>query len=192
MISSLYMGNVVKIAAYKFSPDKLILLVDEPIDETRSASLKSLKNQYKDLVDVEIVKSPVYDVVEIAKIVAGLIDKNSDSYDEIILHISEARKTYAIGMLYGGYARSDKIKRIVYLTKEDAKIIDLPILRYSLGDTKRQILLEMKKEGQSARTLSRKLNLHRSMIYVHLKQLEKMGYISKDYKITDSGRLSII
>src|SRR3989344_7122121 len=178
IISTLYEGKAVKVAINKLSPDKIILLADEPIDKTKEKSIKELKDFFKGILIIEILKTSVYDIAEIVEKVAKKIDEESKEDSEIIIHITEGRKITSLGLLFGGFLRKDKVKGAYYITEENNTILSLPLISFSLGETKKEILKQIEKGNGAAKDLKEKLEVNQSGVYQHLQELKKEGYIS--------------
>jgi CRISPR-associated protein Csa3 len=96
--------------------------------------------------------------------------------------------------LYGAFARSDMVKKVVYVTEEDNFMIEFPILSFNLSPTKK-LILEMIQNGTVAvENIAATVGISKGMTYNHLRELKTMGYVSDDsgYSLTDSGRLAVI
>ncbi len=113
---------------------------------------------------------------------------------KVLINVSGGRKPQAFGALFGAYARSDMVSRIVYVTEEDNFIIDFPVLSFNISPTKK-LILELIMNGTAAvEAIAVKAGISKGMAYNHLRELRSMGYITDEegYKITDSGRLAVI
>ena len=98
-------------AANRLGPDKLILLTDKKAIEEQTKSLKLIKESLGRVISVEEVKTSVYDIVEVAEKCVEIIDSQSKE-DTIYVNVTSGRKTKAMGLLYGAYARIDRVKKI--------------------------------------------------------------------------------
>ena len=55
------------------------------------------------------------------------------------------------------------------------------------------VLEELKKDGESVKSLALKIGISRGMTYNHIRELREMGFIATDQlKITTAGELAII
>lgn len=71
--------------------------------------------------------------------------------------------------------------------------MDLPILKYGISSTKKEILKCLINGSNSVKELSDKIEISRGMTYNHIRELRDMGLIDKEIlEITTAGRLAII
>ena len=129
LIATLYIFEPVIAAATKISADRLILLIDHEPDETQQKSLDIIKQSLGSVLEIKTVETDVYDIVEVTKETVKIIDLLSDK-DEIYIDVTAGRKTKALGLLFGAYARSDRIRRIMYVKEENKQVVNLPKLSY--------------------------------------------------------------
>src|SRR3989344_1454473 len=145
LISTIYEGSATNAAIIKFSPDKVVIITSKPKDEKKSTSRKSIaniKNKYK-TIQFEILDTSIYEIPKIVNDVCKAIDKEHKLGNEIILHISEGRKTQSFGVLFASFIKKDKIKGVYYLIQETNKALSLPLLDFKLSPTKTMILREL-------------------------------------------------
>ena len=198
VISTIYEGYAVKQSLIKLSPDKLILLVDEPTDkkkrEKMNEVIKSIKEFYKERLIVESVKIPSYDIPKIMQEVIKIIDKELEIDNEIYSHITEGRKTISLGLLYASYRRKKNIKGAYYITEEEHNLIKLPMLEFDINETKKSFLREIKKGNGKLKELKKKTDLKQSATYQNIQELKEDGYIEKEgeLKLTELGRMMIL
>jgi len=121
LIATLYVFEPIIASSTKISADRLILLIDKQPDEKQQKSLDIIKQSLGSVLEIKTVKTDVYDIVEVARESVKIIDLLSDK-DEIYIDITAGRKTKALGLLFGAYARSTRIKRIMYVKEEKAVI----------------------------------------------------------------------
>ncbi len=193
LIATVYSPEPVLLATTKLGPERLILLVDKEMNENQKNSVKLIQNSLGKIMDIKLVKTEVYDVVDIATKVVEIIDMQPNG-DEIFLNITSGRKTKAMGVLLGAYARHDKIKKITYNPQEDKnKVIYLPRLSFKLTESQKTILEEIDKHpGLSISDLSKKINISTAMLYRAIGELEDMDFVSKEngYELTDVGKIA--
>lgn len=194
LIATLYSPEPVLLAATRHGADRLILLVNEQPDNKQEESLKLIKDSLGRVMDIKIVKISVYDIVEVARKCVEIIDLTPKD-DLISVNITSGRKTQAIGVLLGAYARCDRIRKIAYNPEEDnAKVVYLPKLSFSLTESQKKVL-EFLESGKydSLSDLADKISLSRAMLYRNIKELEDLDLISSEdgkIKLTDAGRIA--
>jgi len=52
LISTLYTGKVVKIAVNKLSAEKLVLIVDEPLNKDKKQAIEELQNSIGNIIKI--------------------------------------------------------------------------------------------------------------------------------------------
>tara|TARA_Y100000031_G_scaffold71464_1_gene79107 strand:- start:3 stop:602 length:600 start_codon:yes stop_codon:yes gene_type:complete len=195
LISTIYEGEATGAAIIKFSPDKVILVGVDKSDPERKSNLKKnidkLKNKYK-TIKFEILDTSVYDIPKIVNDVSKAIDKESKLGNEITLHISEGRKTQSLGTLFASFVKKEKIKGVFYLIQETGKALPMPLLNFKLSSTKTKILEEVAKGNKKVSLIIEKTKKSKAMIYTHINELKRNGYITDNLEITDAGRICIL
>ncbi|MDP3698376.1 MAG: CRISPR-associated CARF protein Csa3 [Nanoarchaeota archaeon] len=190
LIATVYGPDPVLIAANKLGPDRIVLLVDKEPSKEQEKSIDLIKNSLGRVVDVKVVKTEVYDIVDIARKAVEIIDMQPKD-DEIYVNVTSGRKTKAIGLLFGAYTRSSKVKKIIYYPEEkDSTPVFLPILQFKLTESQKKVL-EYLENGtfSSLMDLSEKVDVSRAMLYRSIKELEEMGLV-EDLKLTDAGKIA--
>jgi CRISPR locus-related DNA-binding protein len=190
LISTIYEGRATPIVVYKLSPAKLILLVTHKEDEKRKKAVEEIKSKFGGLLQIEIVKTDEFDVTKITQDVLSAIRKEEGN--EIYIHVSEARKTMMLGALFAGYVAKDGVKGIYYVREDNNEILSLPLLDFKLGATKEELLRELDKGDKDAVKISEKLKIHKSIVYVHIKDLQKRGYLTEDWALTPAGKIVVM
>src|SRR3989344_1400951 len=195
LISTIYEGEATNVAIIKFSPDKVILIGVDKSDPERKANLKKsieqLKSRYK-TIQFEILDTSIYEIPKIVNDVCKAIDKEHKSGNEIILHISEGRKTQSLGVLFAGFIKKDKIEGVYYLIEETGKALPMPLLDFKLSSTKTFILKELASGNKKVADIIKKSKKSKAMIYAHIIELKKNGYLTEDMEVTDAGRICIL
>ena len=185
----------VLLAATRLGPDRMILLIDKELKKEQESSVKLIQDSLGKVIDIKLVKTEVYDIVEIAKKVVEIIDLEPND-NQIFINITGSRKTQAIGVLLAAYARHDKVKKIAYNPEEEKKdVIYLPRLSFKLTETQKKILEEIDKHPDlSIADISKKVDISMAMAYRAIGELEDMDFviISKEegYKLSDAGRIA--
>lgn len=195
LIATLYIFEPIIAAATKISAEKLFLLIDTEPDEKQKSSLAVIKQSLGSVLEIQTVPTDVYDIVEVAKESVRIIDTFSDK-DEIYVDITAGRKTKALGLLFGAYARSNRIKRIMYVKEENKQVVNLPKLSYSITPGQHRIIEFLSNNKVASMTdFSEKVEVSRAMLYKHIKELKDMDILEENkegLKLTDYGRISVL
>ncbi|OPY18103.1 MAG: hypothetical protein A4E24_02015 [Methanomethylovorans sp. PtaU1.Bin093] len=194
LITTLYTLEPVLICVTRLSPSKIIILTEEDTAEKKVHAEQLLEATFGKVIEIRKAITSLYDPVKVARDVATLIETEHAQGRKILINVSGGRKPQAFGALFGAYARSDMVSRIVYVTEEDNFIIDFPVLSFNISPTKK-LILELIMNGTAAvEAIAVKAGISKGMAYNHLRELRSMGYITDEegYKITDSGRLAVI
>ncbi len=194
LISTIYTLEPVIVCITRLSPSKIILLTEEDVDDKKRSSEDTLELTFGKVLKMEKKVTSLYDTVRVAQDVVNIIEEEHASGNKILINVSGGRKPQAFGALFGAYARSDMVDRIVYVTEEDNSIIDFPILGFNISDTKKKILENIQSGITSVSEISKSVDISKGMAYNHLRELKAMGYISGEdgYTITDAGRIAVI
>ncbi len=198
VISTIYEGYAIRHAIPKLSPDKLILLIDEPADEKKKEKMyeviKSLKDFFKEAIEIETNKISSYDLPKIMGEVINIIDKENKEDNKIIIHITEGRKITSLALLFAAYTRKEKIEASYYITEEEHKLINLPMLNFEFNGKKKILLNEIFKNNTEPYKLMEKLEIGKSALYQNIQELKKEGYLedSKELKLTELGKIMIL
>lgn len=198
VISTIFEGQAIKHAIPKLSPDKLILLIDEPNDEKKKEKMyeviKSLKELFKEAIEIETNKISSYDLPKIMGEVINIMDKEYKEDNKIIVHITEGRKITSLALLFATYMRKEKIEASYYITEEEHKLISLPMLNFQLNETKKTLLNEIIKGNIEPEKLMKEIDIGKSALYQYIQELKKEGYLenSKELRLTELGKIMIL
>jgi len=198
LISTVFEGYAVKQAILKFSPDKLILLVDEPTDKRKKEKMinviKTIKSLFKDGLIVEQIKISTYNIPQIMEAAIKIVDEEFKKGNKIIIHITEGRKITSLALLFSAYVRKEKIQGIYYITEEKHEKIKLPLLEFGINNTKKEFLKEITKGNGELKNLQEKIKVGPSAAYQNIQELKEEGYLenNKELKLTDLGRVMIL
>ena len=190
LIATLYRPDPILVAANKLGPDRIYLLIDKEPSKEQEKSLELLKNSLGRVIDIKTVKTEVYDIVEVASKTVDLIDMQPKD-DEIFVNITSGRKTKAIGLLFGAYARMKRISKIIYFPEEkNSNVVYLPKLSFNLNESQKKVL-EYLEVGNftNLMDLSEKIDISRAMLYRNIKELEELDLV-EDLKLTDAGKIA--
>ena len=193
LIATLYSPEPVLLATTRLGPERLILLVDKTPNKEQDAAVCLIQDSLGKVIDVKIVKTDVYDIVEIARECVKIIDMQPEG-DHIFVNITSGRKTKAIGLLFAAYARHDKVSKIAYNPEEDKNsIIYLPRLSFKLNESQKKIL-EQIGDGKydTIGDLAKNIELSTAMLYRAIDELKDMDLITTEdgLKLTDAGRIA--
>jgi CRISPR-associated protein Csa3 len=194
LITTLYTLEPVLICVTRLSPSKIIILTEEDTAEKKVQAEQVLEATFGKVIEIKKAVTSLYDPVRVAQDVATLIEKEHAVGRKVLINVSGGRKPQAFGALFGAYARSDMVTRIVYVTEEDNFIIDFPVLSFNISATKKLILELIQNGTVAVESIAVKAGISKGMAYNHLRELKSMGYVTDEdgYKITDSGRLAVI
>jgi len=194
LITTLYTLEPVLICVTRLSPSKIIILTEEDTAEKKVHAEQVLEATFGKVIEIKKAVTSLYDPVRVAQDVASLIEKEHAQGRKVLINVSGGRKPQAFGALFGAYARSDMVARIVYVTEEDNFIIDFPVLSFNISPTKKMILELVQNGTVAVESIAMGVGISKGMAYNHLRELKSMGYITDGdgYKITDSGRLAVI
>lgn len=193
LISTVYSIEPVMICITQFSPRKVVLIMEEEPPKEKEQVQKIIEDTLGNFIEVKIKETSLYDVVQIAKDTVDTIDEERAKGRKVVVNISGGRKTQALGVLFGCYARNNDVQRIAYVTEEEGEIIDLPILSFGISKTKKKVLEELKRGETSVKNLALELGISRGMTYNHIRELRNMGFIDPEkLEITSAGELAIL
>jgi len=193
LISTLYDVEPVMICITKFSPKKVILLTEDDGSETMKESQETLANAFGRFIDIESRETNSNNAVEIAASVANAINNEKKSGNRIVVNISGGERPQALGTLFGAYSKHQFVDRIVFVDNKMKDIVDLPILRYGISNTKKEILNCLIEGKNTVKELSGEIGISRGMTYNHIRELRDMGLIDKNtLEITSAGKLAIV
>ena len=194
LLATLHSAEPVLLAANKLGPDRIILLVNKEEDDVLKKSIELIKSSLGLVVEVKLVKLDVFDVVGVARKSVDIIDLLPQT-DLIYVNITSGRKTQAMGLLFGAYARSTRVQKIIYNPSEPAAFVQLPKLSFNLTESQKKVL-EAIDEGKykTPAELSEKVAISKAMLYRNIKELDDMGMISTEegFKLTDAGRIGVL
>ncbi len=195
LIATLYIFEPIVAAVTKISAERLILLIDKEPDEKQSKSLEIVKQTLGSVIEIKTIKTDVYDIVEVAREAVKIIDLLSDK-DEIYIDITAGRKTKSLGLLFGSYARSSRIKKIMYIKEENKQIVYLPRLSYSITPAQHKILeFLLNRKVTTMADFSDKVEVSKAMLYKHIKELKDMDVIEETpdgLTLTDYGKIVVL
>src|SRR3989344_1187168 len=193
LIATLYNPEPVILATTRLGPERLILLVDKEPSPEQEKSLKIIKESLGKVIEVQVIKTDVYDIVAVATKCVEIIDLQPKD-DSIYINITAGRKTKAIGLLFAAYARHEKVKKIAYNPEEDkSSVVYLPRLKFNLSESEKKVL-EYIDSGKYENTteLAKKIDLSTAMLYRAIAELKDMDLIEDEepLRLTDAGKIA--
>jgi len=193
LISTIYDVEPVMICITKFSPKKVILLTEDNGSDVMKESEETLANAFGRFIDIKSQETVSNDPVKIASAVAEAIEKEKNFGNKIVVNISGGERPQALGTLFGAYSKHQFLDRIIFVDNSTKEVVDLPILKYGISSTKKEILKCLIDGCNSVKKLSTEINISRGMTYNHIRELRDMGLIDKELlEITTAGKLAII
>ena len=189
LISTIWKGSAVIQAIKLFSPNKVFFIADEPVEDIRNNSINMIKELFPNL-EYKTVPTKIYDIVGIARSVMDIIE--SETGNEIIVHISEGRKTMSLGLLFGAYVKRELVSSAYYITEETNTPIQLPLVKLKLSKQKIRLLQKINENISSMPEFEKALNVKAPTIYVHMKELRDDGFLNKENKLTEIGRIILL
>lgn len=148
----------------------------------------------------EIEESPISDVIEIEKISTGLNElyrvakdvykEISDEKRAIIVNITGGRKMQAIGTLLAA-SKTKNVEEALYWPEEASKVnekIQVPLFNFLISEKEQKVIEKVSRHNQ-AKKIVEDLEMSQSMVYSHLRELEKKGFLAKEdgWTLTDLG-----
>lgn len=179
----------------KFSCDKLILVADERAKKTVVPKVKETARSLN--LTTEVITIDPYNVIDTVGKLKELIQIHKE--DNIIINITDGRKTMAIAGAIAGIVSGDKVDQVIYITEETHEVISIPRLLNPdklLRPEKREILKILSQKGTlTAEELRETIGSQMQVTWKHLRELEEIGYVEssgekpKKYQLTESGWL---
>ncbi|MFA5528777.1 MAG: DUF6293 family protein [Peptostreptococcales bacterium] len=184
-------------AITRIGPDTIYLIMDKTPDDKQKEAREKLKNTFKH-IEFKEIKTSVYEIYDIAKEIIQAIDKIYDEgKNEIYIDTTSGRKTKSIGIMLGCYARSYKIKDILYFTQEINKMVVIPKLSFEISKRAYDLLNEISIKEISLPDLanSDKFKIGRTAIYNNIRDFKEKGLIEERNNLlylTDYGKLLLL
>ncbi len=180
-------------AALEFGPDRIVLIVNKVDDKVR-ASIRDIEEHFGKKTQIRTVKMEESEgVYDMAKAMVEIIDEEAKPSVRIVVSVSGGLRNYVHPVLYGCYARSEKIHKIVTNRTKGSGVDELPKLVYDIGTTKHEILKKLDSRGEkSVAQIAKELHRSRGILYQHLRELKQSGYVDDEFNITEAGRLALL
>lgn len=189
LISTFYSFEPFVVAAHKFAPTTIVLIVGEDSLRKIPDKIEKVKEVYAKVATIEIVPVDGGDLLCITSKTIEIIENNQNP----IVNVTGGGKLLAQGVLYGCYARRNLIQKIVCNNIEDSSIVELPKLDLGVSSIKKEVLKEIEqRNSRSILEIAKSLDKKREGIYQHLKELKEIGYVDEKFQITLAGRLALL
>jgi CRISPR locus-related DNA-binding protein len=191
LITPIYETDSIVLAINRFTIDRIFLLVSKKSDDKQQDAVKSITEHYSKIIDIKEKKIELYDLVETAHQVKDIIDDQSNT-DEIYLNISTGRRTQAMGVLFAGYKRPSRIKKIFYVTEDTHEVITIPTLSFDITDAQQKILDNIEDIDKISQ-MSNEIDVSKAMVYRAIKELKDKGLIEETtngHKLTEAGKIA--
>lgn len=185
LITTLFKGDVNPAVIYKVGADRIGVVYDP--ERVVKGAIESLNEKFGKLAKIDLIKISQFDVPKITQEILKYCDKYKNA--ELIFHASEGRKTMFLGCLYA----ASLLKAKCYYVKEDSgEMYSVPLFNLQLNATKIDILKALSDGITSKVKLAKHIKKHRSLVYNHLNDLKKGGFIDDDCKLTETGRIAMM
>jgi CRISPR locus-related DNA-binding protein len=190
LITTVYKGSAVIQAIKAFNPSKVFFMVDKPLGDVRKNSIDMIMSFFTN-IKFEQMAAEMYDIVAFASKTIEAINQISTE-EEIVVHISEGRKTMSLGVLFGSYVKKNRVSSACYIVEETNEIVRIPIVEMKVSPKKQEVLKIISEGVQSVSALEKKLKITTATLYVHLKELKDDGLITKKNEITKIGKIVLL
>ncbi|MBI2172954.1 MAG: CRISPR locus-related DNA-binding protein [Candidatus Aenigmarchaeota archaeon] len=192
LVTTTYSADSIILAITRLAVDRVYLLIDKKPDEIQKSAIDSINKTFGSVIEIKERKVELYDFVSVAKTVADMLDDISRK-DEIHVNITPGRKTQAIGVLFGCYARPDYVKKIFYVPEGTKDMITLPVLHFDISPSQKEVLDNIERID-TPKALAEEVDTSKAMLYRNIKNLQDRGFIEpKDgqgYRLTDAGKIA--
>src|SRR3989338_10829180 len=85
-----------------------------------------------------------------------------------------------------------EVEGAFYLRQDTHELMPVPLIDFDVSPNKLKILAELDKGNKKAMAIANKMKVNRSLIYASIKDLIKGRYITKEWEVTDSGKICLI
>lgn len=188
LISNLYECAVLDIIIYKTSPQKVYLITVKD-EKMTGATIKRLKKDLKH-IEFDVVYVDEFDVIGITEKIHKII--NVERGNTIVVNVTEGRKTMSFAGVFAASLNKDEVEGAYYLRQDNHEFIQLPLIDFTLSNTKMKVLQELDRGNKKVIDITAKVKVNRSLIYASIKDLIKKKYITPEWEVTDSGKICLI
>jgi len=186
LISTLGLKHQHIIDSFKiFGGNKLIVLHGE-LNSSNIEAIKTIKKVIPEsFIPSEFVMVKQYDISEASKVIRNLIVREFEEGNDLYVNVTGGRKTLAFAAQLASYIENDKVKRLFYVIEETHELMDLPIIKWRISDSKQKILGLFAMGNAEPKIIADRMKISDSMAYKHVKELIEDGYIVKNADILE-------
>lgn len=184
------MKNIVQ-----YDVEKLILvheekkLAKEEDWEKKKKAIDTVENSLSDVIELERVETGLNDLYRVAE---DVYEKISSEDRGIIVNITGGRKMQAIGTLLAA-SKTENIEEALYWPEEESDENDkkhVPRFNLYISDKEKRVISSVEDLDKSS-DIVESLDMSQSMVYSHLKDLKRKGFLEKEgdsWQLTDLGK----
>lgn len=176
-----------EINIYKHSPNKVYIVTIDDKKTIEDANI--IRSKFPNL-EFETVFIKEFDVVGITERLNKIIKKEKGN--QIFINVTEGRKTMFLAGIYVASLNKDEVEGAFYLRQDTHELMPVPLIDFDVSPNKLKILAELDKGNKKAMAIANKMKVNRSLIYASIKDLIKGRYITKEWDVTDSGKICLI
>ena len=180
----------------KIGADKQIVIYGQSHGKIHEKVQSAITEIKREIPETNIISQFIaVDHYEISSTTRQLQDIIRQEYafgNTIYVNASGGRKTLAYSTQFACYLEHDKVTKLFYLTQEENKYIELPILKWYLSNSKRSILWFFQTGVEDVKEIAGKLGITTRMIYRNITELLQEGYLVKagrGYELTQTGEI---
>jgi len=176
-----------EINIYKQSPNKVYLITINDKKRLDEANRIKLKFHH---IKFETVLVEQFDVVGITTTLNKLIQKEKGN--QIFINVTEGRKPMFLAGVFAASLNKALVEGAYYLRQDIHELIPIPLMDFALSGKKRIILEELRKGNKNANEIAEKVKVNKSFVYAATKDLIGNRYITKEWDVTDSGKICLM
>ncbi|MDD4083190.1 MAG: CRISPR-associated CARF protein Csa3 [Sphaerochaetaceae bacterium] len=200
LIATIFHDDSIRLGIKEYQINKAILLQDENAGQTQKDKIKQLLDYNKNFVEFQIKEIPKYEIEGVVKKCIEIIDSIPNE-DNIIIDITQGKRTQTIGLLFAAFKRFDRIKKIYYgqeIKESTWSVLELPKFRFDLTE-KQKIILKGLNNTKTINEIITEEDISRATVYNNLIELENQALIQRNqigkevkYELTEAGRIMLI
>ncbi len=164
-----------------------------------SSYLGAVEKAFKNVVEVRHVSFEAKDVVCVAEEFVKLVDGFPKNF-QVILNLDKCVSCeVALGLMFGAYARHDRISRICFYLSGEKKLLMLPKCQYYLTKSERRFLEEIGKQPLRScvnlHGIYKKIGLSKAIVYKNINRLKQEGFIAEGDNgvyLTEYGKVALL
>ncbi|NHI92799.1 MAG: hypothetical protein EAX96_09890 [Candidatus Lokiarchaeota archaeon] len=163
----------------KFSIDKLIIIYDPDLERKTGENIEILRKEARNRkLKLEDYSVNAYNMIEICQLTKNIIDSHPNY--EIFINLTSGRKTQVFGVWFGAIQRRKRIVKIIYQIQESRKFIEIPIIKWDIGEKKEKILRFFNENEQiNYQKLKEQLKIDKGQINKYVRSLIDENFLKK-------------